>query len=155
MNMFNLFYVWTFILLFHWELLNALFFSFIDHRKLDENLALGCDCYLYETLLVVKATISGGQCGTPATLLGVVFGNANKSLPMYFETQPLSDFLCCECLCQIIWRYGIIMITTLFWDVLKCLLNHLILSFIKYLMCFDEYTLHLNKPILKFVSSVK
>ena len=80
-----------------------IFFSFIDHRKLDENLALGCDCYLYETLLVVKATISGGQCGTPATLLGVVFGNANKSLPMYFETQPLSDFLCCECLCQIIW----------------------------------------------------
>ena len=40
------------------------------------------------------------------------------------------------------------MIMTLFLDVLICLIDHLILSLIKYLMCFDEYTLHLNKPIL-------
>lgn len=62
--------------------------------KLDENLALGCDCYLYETLLVVQKTISGGQCGTPASVLGVLFGYVNKTSPMYFENQQLTKFLC-------------------------------------------------------------
>lgn len=66
------------------------------YRKLDENLALGCDCYLYETLLVVQTTISGGQCGTPASVQGVLFGNVNKTSPMYFENQKLTNFLCCE-----------------------------------------------------------
>lgn len=66
------------------------------YRKLDENLALGCDCYLYETLLVVQKTISGGQCGTPASVLGVLFGYVNKTSPMYFENQQLTKFLCCE-----------------------------------------------------------
>lgn len=66
------------------------------YRKLDENLALGCDCYLYETLLVVQTTISGGQCGTPASVQGVLFGYVNKTSPMYFENQKLTNFLCCE-----------------------------------------------------------
>ncbi|XP_061171608.1 uncharacterized protein LOC133181081 [Saccostrea echinata] len=62
--------------------------------KLDENLQMGCDCYLYETLLAVQSTISGGQCGTPASVAGVLFGYSNKTSPMYFENQQLTKFLC-------------------------------------------------------------
>lgn len=74
----------------------SLYLKLSPYRKLDENLALGCDCYLYETLLVVQTTISGGQCGTPASVQGVLFGNVNKTSPMYFENQKLTNFLCCE-----------------------------------------------------------
>uniref|UniRef100_K1P9Z2 Thrombospondin-4 n=1 Tax=Magallana gigas TaxID=29159 RepID=K1P9Z2_MAGGI len=59
--------------------------------KLDENLALGCDCYLYETLLVVQTTISGGQCGTPASVQGVLFGYVNKTSPMQYRVTCTSS----------------------------------------------------------------
>ncbi|XP_033751294.1 LOW QUALITY PROTEIN: uncharacterized protein LOC117335429 [Pecten maximus] len=58
------------------------------------NDAIGCDCYIYQTLEKVQETITGGTCGSPSQTAGVLFDYATKTNATYFLNADVNNFLC-------------------------------------------------------------
>ncbi|XP_069131705.1 uncharacterized protein [Argopecten irradians] len=61
---------------------------------LSGNDAIGCDCYIYETLEKVQETISGGTCGSPSQTSGLTFDYIRKTNASYFLNADKNNFLC-------------------------------------------------------------
>ncbi|XP_060085368.1 protein artichoke-like [Ylistrum balloti] len=58
------------------------------------NNAIGCDCYIYQTLEKVQETIAGGTCGSPSQVAGIQFDYTTKTNATYFLNADVNNFLC-------------------------------------------------------------
>ncbi|XP_052065558.1 uncharacterized protein LOC127705275 [Mytilus californianus] len=77
----------------------AAFTDFDGNKKfktltLTGNTDIGCDCYLLETMTVVKSIITDGECSSPVGLAGISLDSSSSgSLPHFLSADP-ALFLC-------------------------------------------------------------
>lgn len=71
--------------------------SGLTHCRLDVGgNPLACDCFLYDTLLVVAEAVRNGTCHSNVQAAGNTFAVSQQGSPDYFLNAPASDFQCCK-----------------------------------------------------------